>query len=109
MARRIVQVLESNGQKEARAYAVAVVRPAPPEPVAELERVLILDPRQVTTAVTGAVPAPGPRNPEQKAPSPTKPREIDLPDALPATKAQHVYIDPELIARWRVEAERRGA
>jgi hypothetical protein len=110
MARRTVQVLESNGKLEARAYAIVVLRPAPPEPAAELERVLILDPRQATTVVPGAVPSgTGPRNPDQKVPSPARSPAIELPDALPATKAQRVLIDPELVAQWRAEAQKRGA
>jgi hypothetical protein len=108
MAVRTVQVLESNGKNEARAYAVVVVRPAHPEPAEEVERVQIVDPRHATT-VTGVAPAgSGPRNPQQRSPSPAKPPEIDLPDALPATKAQRVLIDPELVARWRAEAEEKG-
>jgi hypothetical protein len=110
MARRNVHVLESNGQNEARAYAVVVVPPAHPEPEEDLERVQIVDPRHATTAVTGGAPAgSGPRNPEQRSPSPAKPPEIDLPDALPATKAQRVLIDPEVVARWRAEAKEKGA
>jgi hypothetical protein len=107
MARRTVQVvLESNGKNEARAYAVVALQPAHPEPAAELERVQIVDPRLAATVVTGTVPAgSGPRNPEQKLPSPAKPPEVDLPDALPATKAQRVLIDPEVVARWRAEAK----
>ncbi len=97
-------VLRSNGQNEAHAYAMLDVPPSRPEPPVDLERVHLRDPRRVPTAPIGAV-LTGPRNPEQRVwPAPAPPG-VDLPDALPATKAQRVLIDPDLIAQWRAEAK----
>jgi hypothetical protein len=99
-------VLESNGQNEARAYAVMEVPPPRVVPPVDAERVQIGDPRQVVTAPSGTRrPGLGPRNAEQASWPLLGPPGVDLPDALPATKAQRVLLDPELVARWRVEAK----
>jgi hypothetical protein len=106
MGGRAVQVLRSNGENEARAYAEVEVRPSPPERDIEVERVAIVDPRHTSTVRRGARRAgAGPRNPEQDAWPARKPPSVDLPDGRPATKAQRVMIDPELAARWRAEAK----
>jgi hypothetical protein len=98
-------IVASNGQSEARAYLVVDVPPPGPEPALALERVQILDPRQTSTLVNGAVRAgSGPRNPEQRDVSLPKPPGVELPDGLPATKAQRIFLDPEVVARWRAEA-----
>src|SRR5262249_18221798 len=94
------------GQNEARAYAVMEVPPPRPEPRAEADRVRLADPRRVATAPNGTRrPGPGPRNPDQDAWPLPPPPGADLPDALPATKAQRVLLDPDLVARWRAEAK----
>ena len=100
-----VTVLRSNGENDARAYAVVELRPSRFEAAGEIERVRIVDPRHTSTVRRGA-PGTGsePRNPAQMAWRPPKPPGIELPDALPATKAQRVLIDPELLAEWRAEA-----
>jgi hypothetical protein len=99
-----VNVLESHGRNEARAYAVLDVPPARPEPPMAEERVLVVDPR-TTSTVRAARAASSPRNADQKAWPLPPPPAIDLPDGLPATEAQRVHIDPELVARWRAEAK----
>ncbi len=99
-------VLTSNGQNEARAYAMLEV-PAPrSEPHIDLERVHLSDPRHVATAPSSATRAClGPRNVDQKVWPPPPPPGLELPDGLPADKAQRVRLDPELVARWRAEAK----
>jgi hypothetical protein len=105
MAKTAVGVLESNGMNEARAYVIVVVYPAQPEPILEHERVQIVDPRATSTVRSGApCPSAGPRNPDQRVWPAAKAPGIELPDGLPATKAQRVRIDPELMAQWRAEA-----
>ena len=108
MGASILRVLRSNGENEARAYAVIDLRPSRREAAPEVERVRIIDPRHAST-VRRCVPGTGsgPRNAAQMAWRPSKPPGIELPDALPATKAQRVLIDPELIAEWRAEAQRK--
>jgi hypothetical protein len=34
---------------------------------------------------------------------------IELPEGLPLTAAQPVFVPPELAAKWREEARRRGS
>jgi hypothetical protein len=105
MGAAIVKVLRSNGENEVRAYAVVDLWPSHVEGAAEIERVLISDPRHTSTVRCGVGgTGSGPRNPAQMAWRLPKPPRIELPDALPATKAQRVLIDPELIAEWRAEA-----
>jgi hypothetical protein len=104
MEGRAVQVLRSNGENEARAYAKVEVRPSAQEPEVEVARVRIVDPRHTSTVTRGARRA-GPRNPQQDVWPARKPPGVDLPDGRPATKAQRVMIDPELVAQWRAEAK----
>src|SRR5262249_15432548 len=106
MGGRAMQVLRSNGENEARAYAEVEVRPSGPEPEAVAERVEIVDPRHTSTVRRGVRRA-GPRNPAQKALPGEKLPSVELPDGRPATKAQRVIIDPELAAQWRAEAKRK--
>jgi hypothetical protein len=100
MGAKGMRILRSNGENEARAYAKVELRPSPPAPPVDLERVQIVDPRDTVT-VRRAAPRSGPRDPEQRVWPPPPPPAIDLPDALPATKAQRVILDPALVARWR--------
>jgi hypothetical protein len=100
-----VKILRSNGEDEARAYAVVELRPSPPEVAAELERMRLIDPRHTSTVRRGSARTGArPRDPAQMAWRPPRARGAELPDALPATKAQRVLIDPELLAEWRAEA-----
>jgi hypothetical protein len=102
------KVLRSNGGNEERAYAVLALPPTCPEPTGEAERVQIVDPRHTSTVRSGdARPGSGPRNLDQKTWPPPKPPGIELPDGLPATKQQRIYIDPALVAEWREEARMR--
>ncbi len=99
------EMVHSNGKNEARAYAVVAVRASRPEPTIEVERVQIVDPRHTSTVQLSTSPAgAGPRNLEQTAWPTPEPPAIDLPDRLPPTKAQRVFLDPALVARWRAEA-----
>jgi hypothetical protein len=53
---------------------------------------------------TGPRIGSGPRNPEQtRLPDPEP--KIELPEGLPLTVAQLVYVPPELAAQWREEAK----
>lgn len=106
MAGRTRLILGSNGQKEARVYTVMPLPSSPPAPAVEIERVRLLDPRQTSTVVSGTSASTGPRNPEQRLAQQVAPG-VDLPDGLPATKAQRVLLDPELVAQWRAEAASR--
>jgi hypothetical protein len=101
-------ILQSNGQREARAYTLVTVPALRPEPHLEQERVVVCAPRDVRTAPSSArVAGAGPRNADQVVWPPPGPPALDLPDGLPATKAQRVYIDPALVAQWRAEARRK--
>jgi hypothetical protein len=101
----MVNVLESHGRNEARAYAVLDVPPPRPEPPVVAERVLVVEPRATATLRRGARAASGPRNAEQKVWPLPPPPAVDLPDGLPADKAQRVHLDPESVARWKAEAK----
>jgi hypothetical protein len=101
-----MQVLRSNGENEARAYVEVEVPPSPPAPAVEIDRVRIVDPRDTVTVRRGA-PRSTPPNPQQRVWPPQAPPAVDLPDALPATKAQRVILDPALVARWRAQAARK--
>ena len=70
------------------------------------ERVQVADPRQTATAPLRAARGRRPAQPpaEGVAPAETTPPAVELPDGLPATKAQRVVLDPELVARWQAEA-----
>jgi hypothetical protein len=107
MATTRTRTLRSNGEPEARAYAVIDVPADTPPPPAEPDRVVVADPRRVPT-VTGPPKCSGPRDPDRKTPPAPKPPSVELPDARPLTKAQRVWIDPDLLERWeRDEDERR--
>jgi hypothetical protein len=100
--------LRSDGALNARGYVTATVPPAPPIPVPEAERVVIVDPRRTATTPTSERPGGNPRAPEQRLlPEPST--GIELPDGRPLTKAQRVWVDPEVIARWKAEARQGGA
>ncbi len=100
------RALWSGGQNEARVYAVLDVPEPRPEPSMPPERVYVVQPQRASTLRKGAAPVgSGPRNPDQRVWPPPPPPGVDLPDGLPATKAQRVLIDPELISQWREEAE----
>jgi hypothetical protein len=97
-------MLWSNGKNEARAYAQAEVRRSPHAPAMESERVQIVDPRHTSTMPMGPPCLGSPRNPDQKVWALPQPAGVELPDRRPATKAQRVFLDPELVAQWRAEA-----
>jgi hypothetical protein len=100
-----MKVLRSNGGNEERAYAVLALPPTRTEPAAETERVRIAEPRHTSTLRRAEVRRGAePRNPDQKTWPLPEPPGVDLPDGLPATKAQRVRIDPALAAQWREEA-----
>lgn len=101
-----MRTLRSNGENVARVFVRLEIPASPPGPAMQIERVQIVDPRHTAT-MPGGPPSsrPEPRNPEQMVFPAPKPPGVDLPDALPATKAQRVLLDPELIAQWRAEAK----
>lgn len=100
--------LRSDGALNARGYATAAVPPARPSPVLEAERILIVDPRRTATLPASQRAGAGPRAPEQlRRPKPSA--GIELPDARPLTKAQRVWIDPELLVQWAAEDRQNGA
>jgi hypothetical protein len=104
----MARVLRSNGESQARAFTKAEVRPSPPEPAVDPARVQIVDPRDTSTVRTGApFTGAGPRDAEQSVWPTPDPPAVDLPDQLPADKAQRVILDPALVARWREEAKRK--
>jgi hypothetical protein len=94
--------LRSDGALNARGYAIASVRPSQPSPVPDAERVVFVDPRRTATTRASRRPSAGPRAPEQVR-RPEPPPGIELPDERPLTKAQRVWIDPDLIAQWQAE------
>ena len=101
--------LRSNGEPAARAYVETAV-PAPcVEPTMEAERVAIVDPRHTPTLHREGKPTgAGPRNPDQKTLRDPGELRVELPEDLPMTEAQIVIVPPELAAKWREEAKRRG-
>jgi len=100
-----MQILTSNGRAEARAYGIfpLPIAPKPSSPTG-LPRVELLGPSDTATLPREAAPSHGPRNPEQTRLRPPETKLLELPDNLPMTVAQRVYVAPELIARWRAEA-----
>jgi hypothetical protein len=83
---------------------MAPVPPSEPGPVPDEERVVIVDPRRAPTLPSDRRKGAGARAPDQmRRPEPSN--GIELPDARPLMKTQRVWIDPELIAQWRAEAE----
>lgn len=105
-----MRVVSSNGQHEARAYVETEVPRRRLEPTVEVDRVVIFDPRRTPTLhLDDAPPASGPRNPEQVSPpAPEDEPRIEMPEGLPLTAAQPVYVPPELATRWRAAAKQRG-
>ncbi|APR86228.1 Hypothetical protein A7982_11577 [Minicystis rosea] len=75
-----------------------------------MDRVAFVNPRHTPTLHLGAATlGSGPRNPEQVAPpAPEDEPRIEMPEGLPLTAAQPVYVPPELAARWRAEAKQKG-
>jgi hypothetical protein len=123
----------SEGRDAARVYVEAEVPPSRPEPPLIDERVALLDPRRTPTLRGDDPPrSAGPRHPAQQAPRceigpdslPSAPRpgggaaapareaggepSVELPEGLPLTAAQPVFVPPALAARWREEAKRGG-
>lgn len=105
-----MRIVSSNGQPEARAYLETEVPPRRLDPTVEMDRVAVFDPRRTPTLhLDDAPPVSGPRNPEQVAPpAPEDEPRIEMPEGLPLTAAQPVFIPPELAAKWRAEAKKRG-
>ena len=104
-----MDVLRSNGENEARVHATVELPVRRVEPTVNQgeARVQIADPQQTSTVRRSARRAgAGPRNPQAKVlpPAATAPPAVELPDGLPATKAQRVILDPEVVARWRARA-----
>jgi hypothetical protein len=99
--------LRSDGEDQLSAYVESEVPPSRPEPAVEVERVAFVDPRRTPTVrLNDGRKGSGPRNPEQTAlPGDDEPR-IELPDGLPLTAPQQVYVPPELAAKWREEAKK---
>jgi hypothetical protein len=104
-----MRTLRSDGENEASAYVEADVPSSRVEPTIEMERVAVSDPRRTPTLRLDERPrASGPRNPAQKTlPGPEELR-VELPERRPLTKAQPVIVPPELAAKWREEAKKRG-
>lgn len=104
-------VLRSDGEDQARAYVESEVPPSRAVPEVAGERVAIVDPRATTTVrrYEGATGS-GPRNPDQKSPPRDEDDEpsVELPEGLPLTAPQSVFVPPELAAKWREEARRKG-
>jgi hypothetical protein len=100
-----MQILRSNGQAEARVYGIfPVPLPARPPSSVASSRVELLRPSDTATLPREVAPKAGPRNPEQMRLHPPSTELLELPDHLPMTTAQRVYVAPELIAKWRAEA-----
>lgn len=104
-----MRTLRSQGESQASAYIEAELPPSRVEPTLELERVALLDPRRTPTLHSDDPPkSSGPRNPEQmRLPDPEP--SVELPEGLPLTVAQPVYVPPELAEKWREEARQKGA
>lgn len=100
--------LRSDGAMNARGYATASVPRSRPDPVPEAERVMIVDPHRTVTVPSSRRHGGGPRAPEQvRWPEPSS--GIELPDERPLTKAQRVWLDPELVARWKAEGRQSSS
>lgn len=99
-------ILRSNGELTARAYARVDVPVGGSAPACETARVLIVDSRRTET-ISGPPKRSGPRNPEQSIWPPPKAPGVELPDGRPLSKAQRIWIDPDLIDQWEREAAER--
>ena len=100
----------SSGQDEARGYVIATMPDHAVAKTEAVERVIVIDPRRAPTlpGISGRCGST-PRSPEQTRWKPSEGTGIELPDGLPLTEVQRVFVDPELIARWKTEAEQRRA
>jgi hypothetical protein len=100
----------SSGQEEARGYVIATV---PEQGIASMgpaERVILSDPRRTPTLpVIDGLCGSAPRSPDQATWTPSEGTGIELPDGRPMTEAQRVFVDPELIAQWESDAQRKKA
>ncbi|WP_437295179.1 hypothetical protein [Sorangium sp. So ce426] len=109
----VPRAIQSQGEDEAKAYAVGEVAPAPLHPTLEMERVRIEDPRRVPPPREGARRGGGPRNPEQRVPlSDAGAPSVSMPEGLSVTKRQPIVIDSEILAEWhggRGGGEERGS
>ncbi|WP_437598184.1 hypothetical protein WMF28_36405 [Sorangium sp. So ce590] len=95
------RAIQSQGEDEARAYAVGEVAPRPPHPTVEMERIQIEDPRRVPAPREGARRGGGARNPAQRAPlADVGAPGVSMPEGLPVTKRQPIVIDSEILAEW---------
>lgn len=100
--------LRSDGALSARGYATAPVPPARPSPVPDAERVVIVDPRRTATTPASQRSGARPRAPDQMQwPEPST--GIELPDDRSPLQTQRVWVDPEVIERWKAEAARETA
>ena len=100
----------SEGQSQASAYVEVEVPPSRVEPTLDMQRVELLEPSETPEPPHDAPPkSTGPRNPHQtRAPTDKDEPRIELPEGLPLTAAQRVFVPPELAAEWREEARRKG-
>ncbi|WP_437588200.1 hypothetical protein [Sorangium sp. So ce1000] len=97
----VPRAIQSQGEDEAKAYAVGEVAPAPLHPTVEMERVRIEDPRRVPPPREGARRGGGARNPEQRAPlADVGAPSVSMPEGLAVTKRQPIVIDSEILAEW---------
>ncbi|WP_437894933.1 hypothetical protein [Sorangium sp. So ce124] len=97
----VPRAIQSEGEDEAKAYAVGEVAPAPLHPTVEMERVHIEDPRRVPPPREGARRGGGARNPEQRAPlADAGAPSVSMPEGLAVTKRQPIVIDSEILAEW---------
>ncbi|WP_438033125.1 hypothetical protein [Sorangium sp. So ce204] len=97
----VPRAIQSQGEDEAKAYAVGEVAPGPLHPTVEMERVHIEDPRRVPPPREGARRGGGARNPEQRAPlSDAGAPSVSMPEGLSVTKRQPIVIDSEILAEW---------
>ena len=105
-----MRTFRSDGQDQASAYVEVEVPPSRIDPTLDAERVALLDPEETPKPPSDAPPkGSGPRNAEQmRAPSGEDDLDVELPEGLPLTAAQLVFVPPELAAEWREEARRKG-
>ncbi|WP_437795051.1 hypothetical protein [Sorangium sp. So ce693] len=97
----VPRAIQSEGEDEAKAYAVGEVAPKPLHPTVEMERVHIEDPRRVPPPREGARRGGGARNPEQRAPlADAGAPSVSMPEGLAVTKRQPIVIDSEILAEW---------
>jgi hypothetical protein len=106
------EVLKTEGEASARAYAEAAVPGATLCPTVEMDKVRLLPPTQTpTTRLGDLAKRAGPRAPDETTKPAPKPL-VDLPEGRPVTEMQVIEIDPELLlelARRQNEREAPGA